>query len=217
MAVTATRRRSCLVKRCVLSPERYDPRRALSVSDGGVRLGDLVTAVTESVPPGANHERSIVWDTSDVKEGFVVGRKPVTTVVGSTKKRVFPGDVLISRLRPYLRQVAFVDEGVPQADSARLLCSTEFFVLRSPGGRSIAFLAAYLLSEPVQRVLSASQEGGHHPRFDIETLLALPVPTSLVEIREEISQAVEAAIARYRESVTTIATLIENAESHINA
>lgn len=212
MAVMTTRVRSRLSSGFVLAPERYDPRRELNVAGGSFRLGELVSVVNETVPPGTNLSPSVVWDTGDAKEGIVVGRKPVTTVVGSTKKILRPGDIVISRLRPYLRQVAFVDAGVPHVCEARLLCSTEFFVLRARDEKSIAFLAAYLLSGPVQLVLAASQEGGHHPRFDLETLLTLPVPNSLVETRDEVSRGVESAIRRYRESEAGMSGLVESAE-----
>ena len=100
------------------------------------------------------------------------------------------GDVLISRLRPYLRQVAYVDRTIPVLSEAALLCSTEFFVLRSVDQQSIAFLVPFLLSVQVQRVLAASQEGGHHPRVRESTLLTLPLPSSLLETRAATSSAV---------------------------
>ena len=68
-----------------------------------------------------------------------------------------PGDVIISRLRPYLRQVAFVDSDIRGYElSATILCSTEFFVLRAIEQESIAFLVPFLLSQSTQQVLAAS-------------------------------------------------------------
>lgn len=49
------------------------------------------------------------------------------------------GDVIISRLRPYLRQVAYVDE-----DRKEILgASTEFFVIRARNNESIAYLVPF--------------------------------------------------------------------------
>jgi hypothetical protein len=132
----------------------------------------------------------------------------------SSKKLFLRNDVLISRLRPYLRQAAFVDSGfgagIGDVDFA---CSTEFFVLRSLGKESIAFLVPYLLSASVQTVLSASQEGGHHPRFDETALMTLPIPESLLAKRLEISAAVLKSASLYRQYESTIANLIGEAEA----
>jgi hypothetical protein len=61
-------------------------------------------------------------------------------------------------------------------------------------------------------VLAASQEGGHHPRFDEETLLSLPIPEGLMRTREKVSKEVERAVALYRESERTLAKLVESSE-----
>src|SRR5262249_5431927 len=157
-------------------------------------------------------------DTSDAQEGIVVNRKlPVSlSEIGSTKKVVEHRDVLISRLRPYLRQVAFVDRGIRfWQEGVGLLCSTEFFVLRALGEESIAFLVPFLLSQQVQQVLAAAQEGGHHPRFNEATLLGLPVPKSLVERREALSREVERGVQLFRQSERLLAGLIEDAEGDL--
>jgi hypothetical protein len=153
-----------------------------------------------------------------VREGIVIGKKkPVSSdELGSAKKGFQHNDVLISRLRPYLRQVAFVDNDIPDAaPETELVCSTEFFVLRSESGDSIAFLVPFLLSTPVQKVLSASQEGGHHPRFDEETLLSLPIPERLILAREISSAEVVRGIALYRETENTMSKLIAAAEGAV--
>lgn len=212
----------------VLAPERYDPRReALFPGVAGerpIRLGDLV--MLERTTVSAKHgvignRRYLVLDTCDAAEGVLVGRKqPVLeSGIGSAKKTMRPGDVIISRLRPYLRQVAYVDKefiercGGGAESDIDLIGSTEFLVLRSKDGGNIAYLSPYLLAEPVQQVLNASQEGGHHPRFSQDTLLGLPVPEELMEDREGVSASVEQAISLYRQSETLIAASITKAES----
>jgi hypothetical protein len=173
--------------------------------------------VRRVVQPCAELGRCLVLDTSDAREGVVTARKiPVTgSEIGSAKKATEPGDVIISRLRPYLRQVAYVDENIPHAQGAALVCSTEFFVLRSPEKRSIAFLVPFLLSRPVQQVLAAAQEGGHHPRVNDSTLLTLPVPMTLLDNRDEISATIEQSVALYRKWERGVDGMIANAEKTI--
>jgi hypothetical protein len=215
MALISIRARSTLATIDVLAPERYDPRRAL---DSGVTktvlLGDVANLVRRVVQPSAYLGRCLVLDTSDAREGIVISRKvPLDgSELGSAKKVIEPRDVIISRLRPYLRQVAFVDAAMPNSRGSLLVCSTEFFVLRSPNEHSIAFLVPFLLSRPVQEVLAAAQEGGHHPRFDDSTLLTLPVPVSLLDTRDVASRTIEKAVEYYRQYERGVEDMIADAE-----
>ncbi|WP_025827333.1 restriction endonuclease subunit S domain-containing protein [Acetobacter okinawensis] len=205
----------------VLAPERYDPRRDSLKNGTNVKtvvLGNIASSVRQTISPlrrDIGKNRYVVLDTSDVREGIVIGKKqPLElSALGSAKKRLQPNDVLISRLRPYLRQVAFVDNDLISENGADLLCSTEFFILRPKTEESIAFLVPFLLSAPVQKVLSASQEGGHHPRFGEDVLLTLPIPDQLLDTRVDTSNEVIQGVAAYRRSERTLTQLIEVAES----
>ena len=214
-ALCSTRSTTSLGGDLVLAPERYDPRRSLSVAEGAVRLGDVVEVLHVTASPNQmERSRVLVLDTSDAREGIVSCRKgPVSArEIGSTKKLVEQGCVLISRLRPYLRQVAYVDDEVPGwAADVPMYCSTEFFVLRSVDDQPISFVVPFLLSGPVQTVLAASQEGGHHPRINQNALLELPVPPALMERREEDSRQVEEAVSLFRRSEQLRDGLVEMA------
>lgn len=185
----------------VLAAERYDPRRESLRSDG-TSLREVASTIRETVAPSREKLPCLVLDTSHAREGFVVTRSGLSDLseIGSMKKVVHPGDVIVSRLRPYLRQVALVDEELLPGPDVLLVCSTEFHVLRSRDEESIAFLVALLLCGPVQRVLAAAQEGGHHPRFDEQTLLGLPVPREWLEKRGRISESVEESARLLRAS-----------------
>lgn len=212
MALIATRKMSLLDSGYILVPERYDPRRELDLGVKSIPLGDIVQTITNTVQPSGIVNPCIVLDTSDAREGIVVCRKHPTTDIGSSKKSIKPGDVLISRLRPYLRQVAYIDDMIPNSGNATLLCSTEFFVLRSQDKMSIAFIVPFLLSKPVQEVFAASQEGGHHPRFGEFILLNIPIPLSLFARREVESKKVDKAVKMYRQSEQSIDRMVEAAE-----
>ena len=137
MALLSTRKSTLLGSSFVLAPERYDSRRSLSAASEAVPLGELVTLVRRTVQPSDQLGPCLILDTSDAKEGFVICRKQHTSDIGSTKKALQPGDVIVSRLRPYLRQVAYVDAAIPSIAGTTLLCSTEFYILRDPEGLSV--------------------------------------------------------------------------------
>jgi len=98
-----------------------------------------------------------------------------------------------------------------------MYCSTEFFVLQSIDDQPISFLVPFLLSRPVQTVLAASQEGGHHPRFNQGTLLDLPMPHALLKRREKNSRQVEEAVALFRRSERLRDVLVESAADLVAA
>ena len=211
MALVSIISKTNLASPLILSPERYDPRRKLQVSkEKTVELGTIAISVRKMIKPSDELGKCLVIDTSDAREGVIISRKQAISgnEVGSAKKSVLSGDVIISRLRPYLRQVAFIDDEIPNASKTQILCSTEFFVLRSIDNRSIAFLVPFLLSNKIQKVLAVSQEGGHHPRFIESTLLTLPIPKKLILQREIISQKVIEGVGSYRLSESTIADMV---------
>jgi hypothetical protein len=178
-----------------LSPEQWLARSTLQASASGVALSRIASA-TKSGSTGAPG-RAIVLDTAHAVAGLL--RLPdlhaghARTRV-SHKKSVPEGSVIISRLRPYLRQVALVPIGLSAMIGGRdVVCSTEFYVLTPNGEESIAFLVPWLLSSAVQDIFAKATTGGHHPRFDEALLWSLRVPHALYRKRAALSRAVEDA------------------------
>jgi hypothetical protein len=185
----------------VLAPERW-----LAIDAGrGVPMGDLVVERREKPEPNA-----VVVDTTHARDGVLDLPSAVRARADakSAKKRAVAGDLVVSRLRPYLRQIAFVDaKALATVHPRGLAFSTEYYVLapregpRVPAGneasRSIAFLVPFLLGPQVQRQLAAAQEGGHHPRVPRASLLAIRVPEVLVERRAAISRNVIRKLAAF--------------------
>lgn len=209
MAICVIKKTTQLGPQFVLTPERYNPKRRMHLSNknDGVLLSEIITLENDII---ASKKNSSVWyqiNTSDAMGGYLrIPQSPEQ--LNSNKKILKPGDVIISRLRPYLRQVAYVD-----VDSDMHVCaSTEFYVLRSRNNESITFLVPFLLSEVAQSVFANSVEGSQHPRFKEEDILNLVIPSQLFDEREKISQNVSTAIHQYREYERSLAKAI----THIN-
>jgi hypothetical protein len=174
----------------VLAPERWIASSHLETEKGSVPLSDLVIERRER----ALEENVLIFDTTHAKDGmldvFGALRSPPSTK--SAKKVALPGDLVVSRLRPYLRQIAFVQPRALEVLRGRgVALSTEFYVL-SPANKkeSIAYLLPFLLSTKVQAILAAAQEGGHHPRVPRSTLLSIPVPKSIVDSRAKTNKEI---------------------------
>ena len=118
----------------------------------------------------------------------------------STKKIAMPGDVIVSRLRSYLREVCLLPE---RGDHFEPQLSTEFIVLRALSKESAAWLVPFILSKPVQTVLRWSQTGSNHPRFSARTLLNMPVVGMVEKIIPRLNTITTAAVREFERSVTS--------------
>ncbi len=125
--------------------------------------------------------------------------------IGSTKKRLQTGDVVISRLRAYLREIALVRT----TDVIPAVGSSEFIVLRRLGTEKHSLsretLFIFLRSLPVQTILKWSQDGSQHPRFNEDGLLAIPVPVAVEDISPQVDQLVNNALAAQAEASQLVA------------
>jgi restriction endonuclease S subunit len=108
-------------------------------------------------------------------------------------KKVFKdGDVVVSRLRAYLKEIAVVKF----TDKIPTVGSSEFIVLRPKrGGIAPESLMIFLRSTPVQTILKWCQDGSQHPRFSEGDLLSIPLPDAVVEVSPQIAEVVKKGFA----------------------
>ncbi|MHB8927069.1 MAG: restriction endonuclease subunit S [Bacillota bacterium] len=117
--------------------------------------------------------------------------------VDSAKVKLRPGDLVVSRLRSYLKEIAVVTD----TGNIPMVGSTEFIVLRSKAHSvSPEVLGVYLRSPYVQTVLRWCQDGSNHPRFDQKELLSLRIPDAVLGVQDAIDDCIQTSIAAHRES-----------------
>jgi hypothetical protein len=120
-----------------------------------------------------------------------------TGEIGSIKKLLKINDIVVSRLRSYLKEIAIVCP----AKGPEQVGSTEFIVLRglrkdvSPEG-----LLVYLRTPWVQTVLKWCQDGSNHPRFQEKEILSLPCPEIITETQGDLAMLVRQSFNAYGES-----------------
>lgn len=162
-------------------------------------LGEHVLSVRDMFVAGNPKEIGLVrnFDLGDALDPVLDdSMEPVpATEIGSSKKRFRKGDVVISRLRSYLREIAIVRT----TDDIPSIGSSEFIVLRPKfaGQTQISptLLWAYLHSQPVQTILKSCVDGSQHPRFSEIDLLSIPVPDAIHSVSAEIEKLVDEAIS----------------------
>lgn len=181
-------------------PAKRDALKALAVTKGRP-VGELFRSVRQLWQPEGQPSTSEVrnYNLTDALSPFLDDTTPTTPAaeIDSTKKLLKPGDLVVSRLRSYLKEIAVV---LPSGD-VPTVGSTEFIVLR-PTKTSISpeALLVFLRSPYVQTILTWSQDGSNHPRFDEKALLAIPIPPTVEKLQDELCNKIKAATSARQES-----------------
>jgi type I restriction enzyme S subunit len=189
-------------------PEKYEVLEALKPMSGE-SVGELFKSINHIVDAEDEFASEVQnYDLTDALQFFLPDIAPIPTAeLGSNKKRFRRGDVVVSRLRSYLKEIALVE-----ATSPACVGSTEFFVLRPSSERvSSELLLVYLRSEPVQKILRWCQDGSQHPRFKENELLSIKLPDRLLTVQDGV-------IAKVREAIQTFydaQALLENAKRRV--
>lgn len=161
----------------------------------GKPLGDHYETIREMFDPTRAKAADLVrnFDLSEALQPVLDDEQATMPAreVGSSKKRFAAGDVVISRLRAYLREIALVRT----TPSVLAVGSSEFIVLRPrDAGKptlSRSALLVFLRSHPVQTILKWSQDGSHHPRFSDEDLMCIPVPGAVCAVAPKVEKLFE--------------------------
>jgi type I restriction enzyme S subunit len=178
----------------------------------GAPISEYFQHVEEVIAPPATNTGEEVqnYDLTEAIRFFLDDVQPVLTVdLGSNKKRFTKGDIVVSRLRSYLREIAIVE------GEGNCVGSTEFIVLRPRDAERVSaeLLLVYLRSEPVQRILKWCQDGSQHPRFKDNELLAIKIPDRLLSTQDDIVRLIRAALDAHKESKR----LLDKAKSKVEA
>jgi len=176
-------------------PAKHQVLQSLAALPGAL-LSDRVDSIREMWVPERVPQTMRVrnYDVTDALVPLLDDEKEpsVAAEIGSMKKVLKDGDVAISRLRAYLREVAVVRTrgNIPSVGSS------EFIVLR-PKDKFISpeTLMVFLHSAPVQTILKWCQDGSQHPRFSEDDLMAIPLPDAAALMSPEITRIVQEGFA----------------------
>lgn len=168
--------------------------QSILLNASSVTVGDHFESIRELWQPDDDESEGEVrnYDLNDALVPFLEGEKPSTprNLIASTKKRLHEGDLVVSRLRSYLKEIAIVESG----GELPMVASTEFIVLRPRRHDSLPVeaLMIYLRSALPQLIFKWSQDGSNHPRFDERELLRMPIPHAVLANVDEYVKSVRA-------------------------
>ena len=136
------------------------------------RLGTISTYAHTKEKINAQNASSTIWglDLEDIERGGKLLRK---VMVGDRKavgdKTIFyKGDILYSKLRPYLLKILVADENG--------ICTPEIVPFNTYGNIFNVFIALYLKSPYVDNLINAITYGVKMPRVGTDTMINLLVP-----------------------------------------
>lgn len=176
-------------------PAKEQVKRALATLPGQL-LANRVSSIREQwVPDRAPQTMQVRnYDVTDALVPLLDAEKEPSFAadIGSMKKVLRDGDVAVSRLRAYLKEIAVVRTG----DAIPSVGSSEFIVLR-PNGTEISpeSLMVFLRSAPVQTILKWCQDGSQHPRFSEGDLLSIPFPDAVADVSAKVTLIVQEGFA----------------------
>lgn len=175
-------------------PAKRIVRDALGAMPGQT-LGERFYSIRDMFDPKSGTAPALVrnYDVTDALQPILDDEKePVgTEEIGSLKKVFKDGDVAISRLRAYLREIAVVRT----SGALPSVGSSEFIVLRPRNSQENRIapetLLTFLRSAPVQTVLKWCRDGSQHPRFSEGDLLTIHVPDAVADVSPQIEAIVK--------------------------
>jgi type I restriction enzyme, S subunit len=166
-----------------LGAQLFHPERAAALdaviaaaNATAVRLEDAAEFVSDPVEPS---EAEMVLGLSAIEPH--TGEVASVVDTAAAAKRYQSGDVIYSRLRPYLNKVARM--------SVDGLCSTEFYVLRALDGVDPDYLAVALRSPLVLSQARHLSTGNTHPRVVEADARGIVVPLPSAQIQRRVAAA----------------------------
>ena len=194
----------------VLSPEYWISKNIAASHSGSVSLGDLFFLSKKTT--SCISSDGFVFDTANSHMGLINILKGESKERVSNKKMLSEGCVIISRLRPYLKQVTYIPQGfMNKLGVSSIWGSTEYYpLLPKDHGLNPAFLVPYLLSDDVQAILSKAATGGHHPRFNEDLLMSLKVSEEILDKADKASLKVINIINSNLDSQLSMARILSS-------
>ena len=163
-----------------------------------VRLGSVLHPMTSKHPIGESFDY-IDIDAIDNKLNVVRAAKrlPAKGATSRASREVKTNDILFSMVRPYLRNVALIEDRY-----AHCIASTGFYVCRPTIALEPQFLYQLLLSDYVIMGLNAHMKGLNSPGVTTGDITSFLIPLPPLNEQKRIVKRVEELKATTRTLVT---------------
>ncbi len=191
-----------------LSGERYRENGTLNTVYDIVPVGRFLRPKAKSIDPRKTPDEVFeLWSIPAYDAG-----KPELLrggEIGSSKKAVFPDDILLSRIIPHIRRAWVVKEN---SDKQRQIASTEWIVFSSSEVVP-EFLRRVLVSDPfhLRFMQTITGVGGSLSRANPSAVAEIQIPLPPLEVQREIVAEIEG----YQKVIDGARAVVENYRPHI--
>ena len=168
----------------------------MNVVHEAIPIREVLTPRNENVTPADYPELPYIGlDDIEAHSMRLLGSKPAASMKSSAKR--FPGDVLYSRLRPYLNKVWMSDRNG--------ICSSEFIVM--PGNHLVdpSFLALRLNAMDFVSFAN-SLNAGDRPRVDFDQISSFRLPPFSLGLQRRIVAKIEELFSELDKGVESLKT-----------
>jgi len=172
----------------ILNADRYLVNRVKSKYESMLALGTIMKTTGSVDPRNFPGEVFELWSIPSYDHGspeILLGKD-----IGSQKKLVSPGDVLLSRIVPHIRRSWVV---TPNLLSYRQIASTEWIVFSSEQILP-SFLRCVLISDVFHKqfMMTVTGVGGSLTRASLSAVSTIEIPLPPIHIQKEIVSEIEA-------------------------
>lgn len=150
-------------------------------------LGQIVTLRGEKVSPALSPEEPYLGLEDIEPHTARILRYSRAGDFKSAAARFYPGDILYSRLRPYLNKVALAE--------CAGLASAELLALRAAEGINKGFLLRRIMAADFLE-FTASLDRGDRPRVDYDQISAFPIKLPPSDEQERVGEKIDSLFAR---------------------
>lgn len=160
-----------------------------------IRLGSFLPPMETRDLARLESENFLYVDIDSIDNNKFEIREPkiieIKNAPSRAKRRIDKGDVIISLVRPYLRNVARV-----LFDDPRLVASTAFYVCKRNKVTETNYLYYYLITSFVTNYLNVRTKGHNAPSVRNSDFLELPIPIPPVEEQKRIAEKVDILLSK---------------------
>jgi len=166
-------------------------------------LGDVTHKVAKIEPVNLGRDEFTYVDIGSINSGSHRVVSPQTISVedapGRARQHVELGDTVFSTVRPYLKNIAWIDETLDDE-----IASTGFCVLRASDRLEARFLFFFAISDRLLDQILPLQRGVSYPAVRDKDVFAATIPVPPIEEQREIVRILEEQFSRLDAALASV-------------
>lgn len=170
-----------------------------------VKLGDYLKPMETKKPSG---EKFLYIDIDSIDNKRQIVREPKNIFTKDAPSRasraVHKNDILFSMVRPYLKNIAYIDETLQNC-----IASTGFYVCSAKDGLDSKYLFRFLCSKDAIDYLMNFMKGDNSPSIRKDDLLSMTIKLPTLDEQLEIVHRIDSLLAKERQAKQTAEAVIE--------